>query len=349
MLIETYLIMGKDIITYQKRLELIDECLRKFEKPMNIKQIAKYCNDRLPRSFAERMYRYDIDKIAEDYDVDIDVEVNNGLRCYKYQDEDFSIKGETAVSSVDLLNFRKIKETLRDFLGLGLDTSLTAMTDEIDKFLGYDKNSQPVISFEKLTLESCGKLKPNEMLEPLLKAIIRHQTYNVEYMVPGRGKREWTVFPQFLKQYNQRWYLIATRHRDAVENKVYNLALDRILKMEPNQHIPYEESGIDFSDYFENVVGITKPDGAEPIEVKLRIDKGEYPYIESKPIHPSQDELLESDTDEKYAYVSLYVYNNYELRSKILSYGSKVTVMEPKSLRDKIAHELKKSLSNYGD
>ncbi len=59
--------------------------------------------------------------------------------------------------------------------------------------------------------------------------------------------------------------------------------------------------------------------------------------------------MLESDTDEEYSYVSLYVYDNYELRSKILSYGSKVTVMEPKSLRDKIAHELKKSLSNYGD
>lgn len=349
MLIETFLIMGKDITTYQKRLELVDECLRKFEKPMNIKQIAKYCNDRLPRSFVERMYHYDIDKIAEDYHVHIHVEVNNGFKCYTYEDEDFSIKGETAVSSVDLLNFRKIKETLRDFLGLGLDTSLTAMTDEIDKFLGYDKNSQPVISFEKLTLESCGKLKPNEMLEPLLKAIIRHQTYNVEYMVPGRGKREWTVFPQFLKQYNQRWYLIVTKHRDDVENKVRYLALDRILKMEPNQNIPYKESGIDFAEYFDDVVGITKPEGAEPIEVKLRIDKGEYPYIESKPIHPSQDELLESDTDEEYSYVSLYVYDNYELRSKILSYGSKVTVMEPKSLRDKIAHELKKSLSNYGD
>ncbi len=341
--------MGKDIIAYQKRLELVDECLRKFDHPMNIKQIKKYCDDRLNVDITDRMYRIDIKNIERKYNVKIHVDVINGFECYTYKDEDFSIKGETAVSSVDRFNLHKIRKTLGDFLGLGLDTSLTAMTDEIDKFLGYDKNSQPVISFEKVILESCGKLKPNEILEPLLKAIIQHQTYNIEYMVPGRGKREWTVFPQFLKQYNQRWYLIATRHRDAEENKVYNLALDRILKMEPNQHIPYKESGIDFADYFENVVGITKPDGAEPIEVKLRIDKGEYPYIESKPIHPSQDELLESDTDEKYAYVSLYVYNNYELRSKILSYGSKVTVMEPKSLRDKIAHELKKSLSNYGD
>ena len=119
--------------------------------------------------------------------------------------------------------------------------------------------------------------------------------------------------------------------------------------MEANQHIPYKECGIDFSDFFEDVVGVTKPDGAEPIEVKLRIDRGEYPYTESKPIHTSQEELFESDGDKDYVYVSLYVYDNFELRSKILSYGSKVTVMEPQSLRDKLAHDLKKSLENYQD
>lgn len=106
-----------------------------------------------------------------------------------------------------------------DFLGLGLESSLTTMTDEINKFLGYDKDNRPVISFEKVLLESHGRVKPHDLLEPLLKAIIQHQTMDIRYEVPGRGKREWTVFPQFLKQYNQRWYLIATRHRDEVEGK----------------------------------------------------------------------------------------------------------------------------------
>lgn len=341
--------MGKDIITYQKRLELIDECLRKFEEPMNIPQITKYCNQRLNKNFKERMYRYDIEKIEEKYDVQIHVEVINGYKCYTYQDEDFSIKGDTAVNSVDLVNFRHIKKTLGDFLGLDLDTSLTTMTDEIDKFLGYGDNAKPVISFEKVLLESRGKVKPHDMLQPLLKAIIQHQTYDIKYEVPGRGKREWTVFPQFLKQYNQRWYLIATKHRDELDGKVYNLALDRILKMEPNQHIPYKESDIDFGDYFEDVVGITKPNGAKPIDVKLRVDRGEHPYIESKPIHPSQKKMSESDDDKVYVYLSLHVYDNYELRSKLLSYGSKVTVLEPKSLRDKMAYDLKKSLDNYQD
>ena len=338
--------MGKNIIKYQKRLKLIDECLRRFDHPMNIKEIQKYCNQRLNSEFRERTYRYDLDKIEEENDISYRVTIINGFRCFTYADESFSLFEDAAVNQVDLCNFRKIKDALTDFLGLGLESSLTTMTDEINKFLGYDELQRPVISFEKVVLESHGK---HDMLEPLLKAIIQHQTMNIIYEIPGRGKREWTVFPQFLKQYNQRWYLIATKHRDKVEGKLYNLALDRILKMEANQHIPYKECGVDFSDYFEDVVGVTKPDGAEPIEVKLRIDRGEYPYIDSKPIHASQEELFESDGDKDYVYVSLYVYDNYELRSKILSYGSKVTVMEPKSLRDKLAHDLKKSLENYQD
>lgn len=341
--------MGKNIIKYQKRLKLIDECLRRFDHPMNIKEIQKYCNQRLNSEFRERTYRYDLDKIEEENDISYRVTIINGFRCFTYADESFSLFEDAAVNQVDLCNFRKIKDALTDFLGLGLESSLTTMTDEINKFLGYDELQRPVISFEKVVLESHGKVKPHDMLEPLLKAIIQHQTMNIIYEIPGRGKREWTVFPQFLKQYNQRWYLIATKHRDKVEGKLYNLALDRILKMDANQHIPYKECGVDFSDYFEDVVGVTKPDGAEPIEVKLRIDRGEYPYIDSKPIHASQEELFESDGDKDYVYVSLYVYDNYELRSKILSYGSKVTVMEPKSLRDKLAHDLKKSLENYQD
>ena len=151
------------------------------------------------------------------------------------------------------------------------------------------------------------------------------------------------------KRITGKLFLVATKHRDEVEGKIYNLALDRILKMEANQHIPYKECGIDFSDFFEDVVGVTKPDGAEPVKVKLRIDRGEYPYIESKPIHVSQKVISEDGENKDYVYVSLYVYDNFELRSKILSYGSNVTVMEPMSLRDKIVHDLKKALENYQD
>lgn len=341
--------MAKSYTVRQKRFELVDECLRKDGHPMNIQQIREYCNKELNEEFTEETYRNDLKHIDENLGVKINKDkVRDGFHCFKYQDPGSSIiKGNSAANQVVLCNLNRIKKGLADFLGLDSDSTLTTITDELNKFLGYDENDGTGIEYEKILLKSHGKVKPRKLLEPLLKAIIQHQTLDIKYEVPGRDKREWTIFPQFLKQYNQRWYLIATKHRDEVEGKLYNLALDRILKMEDNQHIHYKECGIDFRVYFENVVGVTKPDGAEPIKVKLRIDRGEYPYIESKPIHVSQKVISEDGENKDYVYVSLYVYDNFELRSKILSYGSKVTVMEPMSLRDKLAHDLKKSLGNY--
>lgn len=331
---------------YKKRLEAIDKCLRKFDKPLNIKKIAETVNRELSLHVSERQYKYDIDNIRDTFDIDIRVEKVDGKKTYSYADEGFSINGATGYDQVEMLNLRKIKNALTQFSGLNLDSNLNDVTDEIDKILGYDQNDKAVISFEKTVLESHGKVKPNDLLKDVFKAIVQHQPLDIKYEVPGRGKRDWVVFPQFLKQYNQRWYLIALIHRKE-EDKLQNIALDRILSMEPNQHIPYKQSDIDFAKYFEDVVGVTRPEGAEPIEVKLRVEKGEYPYIESKPIHPSQDELFEEDED--YVYLSLYVLDNYELRSKLLSYGSKVTVMEPVSLRDKLRSELQKALDNYNE
>lgn len=337
--------MGKNVLAYRKRLEAIDDCLRQFAKPMNIKQIAQKCNSELSIRVTTRQYRNDIDTIQNsDPNAAVRVEKIDGKKTYVYADEGFSLKGETGIGQVEMLNLRKIKNALTQFSGLNLDTNLNEVTDEIDKMLGFDKEDKAVISFEKTVLESHGKVRPDVLLKDILMAIVRHQPLDVKYEVPGRGERDWVVFPQFLKQYNQRWYLIALIHRKE-EDKLQNIALDRILSMEPNQHIPYKLSNIDFAKYFEDVVGVTRPDGAEPIEVKLRVEKGEYPYIESKPIHPSQDELFEEDED--YVYLSLYVYDNYELRSKLLSYGSKVTVMEPTSLRDKLRSELQKAIGNY--
>ena len=338
--------MGKNVLAYRKRLEAIDDCLRQFAKPMNIRQITDKCNRELGVHITTRQYKYDIDAIEDiDSNATIRVEKIDGKKTYVYANEGFSIKGETEYGQVEMLNLRKIKNALTQFSGLNLDSNLNEVTDEIDKILGYDKKDKAVISFEKTVLESHGKKKPGELLKDIFTAIIQHQPLDIKYEVPGRGKRDWVVFPQFLKQYNQRWYLIALIHRKG--DKLQNIALDRILSIEPNQHIPYKQSDIDFAAYFEDVVGVTRPEGAEPIEVKLRIEKSEYPYIESKPIHSSQDELFEED--ENYVYLSLYVYNNYEFRSKLLSYGSKVTVMAPTSLRDKLSSELQKAFENYDD
>lgn len=346
--------MGQNVLKQQRRLELVDECLRSFEKPKNIDEIAKYCNPRLgygpgEKGISTRQYKYDIEKIDKTYGAyggKIRVETNGGKKCYTYCDMGFTITNNDVLGHMERARLKKIMDYLSNFFGLGLDAGLSEATDEIGQILGYDKDDNAVVSFEKTDLVCHGEEKVEAKFNMLFKAIIQKQTLNVKYVVPRSGTRNWIVYPQFLKQYNQRWYLIATKHREDA-NKVNHLALDRIETIEPNNNIPYLKCGIDFADYFNDVVGVTKPEGSEPQEIILQVEKKEYPYIKSKPIHPSQDELFDSPDGEDYVRISLYVYDNYELRRDILSYGSKVKVISPQSLRDKIADELKKSLNNY--
>ena len=338
--------MGHNALKQQQRLELVDQCLRKFAKPMNIDQIAAYCNRMLGTKTSTRQYKYDIEKIEDSFNVRTHVETIGGKKCYTYCDTGFSIKNNDVLGQMEQARLKKIMAYLSDFSGLGMDAGLGEVTEEIGRILGYDKDDNAVVSFEKIDLVCHGEEKVDAKFNKLFKAIIQKQALNIEYIVPGRGTREWIIYPQFLKQYNQRWYLIATKHREE-DNKLFNLALDRIEAIEPNNNIPYLKCDVDFADYFNDVIGVTKPEGSEPQEIILQVEKGEYPYIESKPIHPSQDELFDSPDGDNYVRISLYVHDNYELRREILSYGSKVTVISPQSLRDKIADELKKSLDNY--
>ena len=98
--------MGKGIITYQKRLELIDECLRKYERPMTIKEIHKYCNQRLNTDTSERMYRKYLEQIESDYGLKINREQKrDGCQCFVYQNIGSSIiKGNSAANQVVLCN-----------------------------------------------------------------------------------------------------------------------------------------------------------------------------------------------------------------------------------------------------
>ena len=134
--------MAKSFIVRQKRFELVDECLRKDGHPMTIKEIWKYCNQRLPEDFTVHTYRDDLKHIEENLGVKINKkQVRDGFHCFKYQDPGSSIiKGNSAANQVVLCNLNKVKKGLADFLGLDLDSSLTTTTDELNKFLGYDEN-----------------------------------------------------------------------------------------------------------------------------------------------------------------------------------------------------------------
>lgn len=109
-------------------------------------------------------------------------------------------------------------------------------------------------------------------------------------------------------------------------------------------HVPYRETHIDFDEYFEDVIGVTKREGQQSEKVLLRFLKDEYPYVATKPWHGSQKKVAE---DERSVTIELDVVINYELEQKILSWGDYVKVLQPLSLRETIAKRLEKASQYY--
>ena len=201
--------------------------------------------------------------------------------------------------------------------------------------MGRKKNTTPVIGYEKNPF-----LTGIENLSVLYNYIVNKQVLKISYQHFTQGEMVHIMHPYYLKQYNNRWFLFGITEQN--KEVLTNLALDRIANIElaDTPYIP--NTSFDFEEYFDDVVGVSVPRSGEPEKVVLKISEKQYPYIKTKPLHPSQAEL---DKDNRI--IQLDVFLTWELESLILSYGDDIEVIEPISLRERIQKRVKNLLEIY--
>ena len=190
-----------------------------------------------------------------------------------------------------------------------------------------------------------GKFFSNDAIPEGLKyittiynAITQHKALHIEYKTFHDKNYSWDIHPYFLREYNNRWFLITLNNLD---RQLLHIALDRIIEIQETD-IDYIENNVidDIQKYFEDVIGVTIPREGRPETIKLQFSEHRYPYIIAKPIHGSMKII-----DKNNRIVSVDVIPNKELESLILSFGNDVEILEPKRLRNKIGKILK-SISN---
>ncbi|MFV0366659.1 MAG: helix-turn-helix transcriptional regulator [Mangrovibacterium sp.] len=165
----------------------------------------------------------------------------------------------------------------------------------------------------------------NDNIKELYDHIYKKQAVRIEYQSFNSEKRKYDkVSPQVLKEYNNRWFLMAWNHE--VE-RITNYALDRILGIECVES-EYVDKQIDWERFFSSIYGVSRV--GEPEEVKLRCNDQLFFYMESKPIVPNQ----QMDYVEKI--ITLKVYLNYEFKQLIYSHQKDIEVLEPQSLKEEI-------------
>ena len=203
-------------------------------------------------------------------------------------------------------------------------------------------------SFQLEDLDECIFFDQNEYLKnlhllgDLLKFIQQKRVLHVEYKSFNQDKEEaFLIHPYFLKQYNKRWFLFG--QRDGFDSWT-NLALDRMVTFEAAEGIAFIPPTETHDAYFEDIVGVSKPIDTDCQFIKIKIDKSLWPYIDSKPLHPSQTVVERTDT---YTTIQLEVVPNYEFYAQILGLGSAVEILEPLEVRQEVKMKLKDMMECY--
>ena len=133
---------------------------------------------------------------------------------------------------------------------------------------------------------------------------------------------------------HNRWFLFGLIHVDG-ENKIMNMAIDRIDQID-DIRLPYiENTKTDFNEYFDDIVGVSVSykNESKVEKIKLKVDNVIYNYIESKPIHPSQ---TEKERTADYAIIELTLIPNFEFETILLGFSNNLEILSPDSLHQRI-------------
>ena len=236
-------------------------------------------------------------------------------------------------------------------------------------FSSFFENTQLLLDTERESKDGNALIRSSleqnltniHLLPVFYKAITDHQVLRFSYQRFGQEPFELTFHPQFLKEYNGRWFVFGNAERIRVNENgettteifnSYNVPLDRIVgevsMIDNIDYIPAEPGF--YQQFFKDIIGVTHEKGTKVETVVIRT-KTEYQHGLSltKPLHHSQKETLPYGRyeDGEYGEVTLTIEPNRELRGKILAYGQYLEVMQPLILRDQIKEIVRTQMKLY--
>jgi predicted DNA-binding transcriptional regulator YafY len=183
-----------------------------------------------------------------------------------------------------------------------------------------------------------------EWLEKIYNAISEKQTLVIHYESFGNKASIRTISPYQLREFRNKWYMIAHAKEIRNENKTILFKLSRIQKIDDCYEDYFIDQKFNSTDYFKHSLGVFHKHDEEPINVKLKINGGLMKLISEDKIHHSM--VIESKT-EKEMIVTFKVYNSPELETLILGYGNNCKVLEPLSLANEIKKRVKLTMEIY--
>jgi len=323
----------------QIRYQALDKCLGNWYRRYYIEDLVEACNNALylynshsakGQGVQKRQVQEDLKfmESEEGYRMRIERIKDGHRKYYRYHDRNASICEQPFnQEELDLVSDALV--LMRRFSGIPQFSWLDDLEKQLYTTSKLGKDARTVVSFQHNPyLRGMDK----EYYKQIFNAIIDKRTIEISYRPFGKTAQKLKVSPYHLKQYNNRWFLIAKR---VDYDRFSNFAIDRLegVRELPDKYEPLDED-FDFDEYFDDVVGVSVTDA--PVEtVVLYVTAEVFNYIFTKPLHPSQvikRELLPDGRRE----IDLKVQDNYELRSLLRSFGNQIEVISPMTLRQEM-------------
>lgn len=254
---------------------------------------------------AKRTIQRDIISIRSIYNIDIRFDFRRGV--YVLDPDDNQEKNLRMVEALDLFNAMKVTE-----------------------------NISGIIHFEKRRPQ--GTENMNGLLHAIQNRVQIEFTYS-KYWENEPTQR--TAEPYALKEFKNRWYLVALDHKDL---RIKTFALDRLTDLEITKRKFQHPQKFDANSYFKHCFGIITADDEQPQEIVLSFEPFQGKYIKSLPLHESQEVLIDNEHEIR---IRLKIYLTHDFLMEILSHGENVKVIEPAGLIEQLKSNYSNALNQY--
>ncbi|MAN59517.1 MAG: hypothetical protein CMC08_06745 [Flavobacteriaceae bacterium] len=200
----------------------------------------------------------------------------------------------------------------------------------------YEEGLVNYEQFQKWVIpDDNSRFKGLQHLRKLLHAIA--QGRKVQFMKENyheNTEKMYVVSPLRLKEYLNRWYLIAVADG---ESDIRNFGIDRLssltmLETPASRPADFEKQLAQYDD----VVGLnfSESENEHPETVVLRAHNNQIKYLKSLPLHASQVCVMSVEGD--WGRVTYKLKPNYEFITQLLRMADMVEVQEPQWLRERI-------------
>ena len=320
------------------RYRLLDKCFSDRYHKYCIDELVERVNNALEDAgilpVSKRQVYADIDfmKSLDGWEAPIESR-QYGKRKYLTYAYDFSIM-ETSVSEMELEQLETLISSLSRLQGIPMYDWVEELMTNLRLRFGLRNEESQLISFEQNR-----DMKGLRYLSKLINYTIKRKPVTIKYHPFGKDIMQWIIHPYYLKQYNNRWFLLG--YNPEVDD-LSIVALDRIEGVALAE-MPFKRNlNFDFDAYFRDIIGVSIEKGKVVEHIRLKFSHKRLPYVLYKPIHHSQE--LENEVE---GIISIDVIPNKELLSELIWFREDVEVLSPESLREEIKEKIAEMYQKY--